>query len=75
MKYYKASQPIPGKGNAFVYYECSDDQAIVRQLTFIPATGELERVPDPIVKKLYRPEVLEESSKEEFEEYWLRQEA
>ncbi len=69
--YYKTSQPIPGKGDAWVFYECSEgDEAILRQLTYIPATGEAEQVPDPIVKKLYRPELLEKSSQEEFEQYW-----
>jgi hypothetical protein len=70
MLYFKTSQPVPGKGDALVLYECSDDQEVQRQLTYIPATGELEKVPDPVVTRLYRPEVLEESSKEEFESYW-----
>ncbi len=75
MLYFKASQPIPGKGDALVFYECSDDQKIVRQLTVIPATGEFERVPKPIVKRLYRPELLSSASQEEFEAYWNQAEA
>lgn len=72
MQYFKASQPIPGKGDALVYYECEKDQSIVRQLTYLPATNEIETVADPIVKKLYRPELLLEASKEEFDQYWLQ---
>ncbi|HOJ33284.1 MAG TPA: hypothetical protein PKY35_07980 [Candidatus Hydrogenedentes bacterium] len=70
MQYFRASQPIPGKGDAWVYYECTDDQKIVRQLTYIPATGEIDRVPDPIVKKLYKPEWLEPATQEDFCKLW-----
>jgi hypothetical protein len=70
MLYFKTSQPIPGKGDALVFYECDDDQTVVRQLTYIEATGEIDRVPDPIVKRLYRPEILRESSQEEFQQHW-----
>lgn len=70
MVYFKTSQPIPGKGDAWMYYECTDDKRIVRYLTHLPVTGETERVGDPVVKTLYRPEVLMDSSKEEFEEHW-----
>lgn len=70
MKYFKAAQPVPGKGEALIIYECSDEGTIQRQLTFITDTGELEQVTDPIVKKLYRPEVLTDSSEEEFTRYW-----
>ncbi len=70
MIYCKTSQPIPGKGDAWTFYECTDDQTIVRYVTVIPATGETERVPDPVVKKLYRPELTVDSSQEEFEQYW-----
>jgi hypothetical protein len=70
MIYYKTSQPVPGKGDATIYYECDDNQTVLRYVTHIDGTGEIEKVPDPIVKKLYRPEVLHESSQEEFEQYW-----
>lgn len=70
MKYFKAAQPVPGKGDAWVYYECTDDEKVERQLTFIPATGECERVPDPVVKKLYRPELLQDATEDEFMQYW-----
>jgi hypothetical protein len=70
MQYFKTSQPVPGKGDATVYYECDDDQTVLRYVTHIDGTGEIERVEDPIVKKLYRPEFLRESSKEEFDRHW-----
>ena len=71
MIYLKASQPIPGKGDAWTFYECSDDKRIARYVTYIAATGETECVPDPVVKRLYKPENLTESSQEEFERYWV----
>ncbi len=70
MIYYKASQPIPGKGDAWMFYECTDDKKIVRYVTYIAATRETERVSNPVVKKLYRPELLAESTQAEFERYW-----
>ncbi|MCP4642879.1 MAG: hypothetical protein GY851_20695 [bacterium] len=70
MKYFKASQPVPGKGDAWVYYECTDEEAVVRQLTVIPATGESERISDPVVKKLYRREMLQEATEQEFQGHW-----
>jgi hypothetical protein len=70
MKYFKSSQGIPGKGDAWTYYECSDEGVVQRQLTHIPATGETTRVPDPIVKKLYRPELLQDATAEEFLPLW-----
>ncbi len=72
MLYFKASQPVPGKGDAWVYYEARDDHSIVRQLTHIPATGEYQQTPDPVVKKLYRPELLQRATQEEFEQLWLQ---
>lgn len=73
MNYYKTSQPIPGKGQAWMYYECNDDGTVLRYVTHIPATRETQRVPDPVVKRLYRPELLVDSSKEEFDTYWTDQ--
>lgn len=75
MLYFKASQPVPGKGNAWVFYEARDDHSIIRQLTHIPETGEYRQVADPVVKKLYRPELLQESTQEEFEQLWLQSES
>lgn len=72
MQYFKTSQPVPGKGDALIFYECDDSQAIQRYVTHIPATGETERVSDPVVKKLYRPEFLLKSSAEEFTQHWSK---
>ncbi|MGC8737270.1 MAG: hypothetical protein ACP5UA_01340 [Candidatus Hydrogenedens sp.] len=70
MKYFKIAQFVPGKGDAWTYYECDDKETIQRQLTYIPETGEISKVPDPIVKRLYRPELLEPSTSEEFISLW-----
>jgi hypothetical protein len=70
MRYYKTSQPIPGKGYAWMLYECDEDEKVVRHVTHIPMTGEVQRVSDPVVKTLYRPDMLEASSREEFETLW-----
>ncbi len=70
MLYYKTRQPVPGKGDAWVYYECNDEQRVMRFVTHIPGTNETERVPDPVVKKLYRPESLMESTADEFLARW-----
>ncbi len=73
MKYFKTSQFVPGKGDAWTYYECDDNEAILRQLTYIPETGEISKVPDPIVKRLYRPELLEVSNAQEFLSLWEKE--
>ncbi|HIJ66249.1 MAG TPA: hypothetical protein HPP77_09905 [Candidatus Hydrogenedentes bacterium] len=73
MVYCKSSQPIPGKGDAWTYYECADDNTILRYVTYISQTNETERVTDPIVKKLYRPDLVQESSKDEFDRHWDRE--
>ncbi len=70
MLYFKSSQPVPGKGNAWTYYECDENQRVLRQLTHIPETDELTRVPDPIVKKLMRPDLTQETAAEEFMRLW-----
>ncbi|HDP35593.1 MAG TPA: hypothetical protein ENN29_10840 [Candidatus Hydrogenedentes bacterium] len=70
MNYYKTAQFVPGKGDAWTYYECGDDDKILRQLTNIPETGETDRITDPIVKKLYRPEKLQPASPSEFMTLW-----
>ena len=70
MIYYKSAQFVPGKGDALTLYECDDAKKVVRQLTHIPGTGEITRVPDPIVTRLYRPEVLQEATAEEFLQLW-----
>ncbi|HOH52426.1 MAG TPA: hypothetical protein PLI98_16980 [Candidatus Hydrogenedentes bacterium] len=73
MLYFRTSQFVPGKGDAWTYYECDDSQKVLRQLTHIPETGETTRVPDPIVTRLYRPELLVPASGEEFISLWQEQ--
>ena len=70
MIYYKTAQFVPGKGDAWTYYECDDAKKVLRQLTHIPDSNELTRVPDPIVKRLIRPELLQDATPEEFLQLW-----
>lgn len=70
MLYYKTSQYVPGKGDAWMFYECNDDQRVRRYFTYIPSTRELDKVPKPFIKKLQRPEMLQPASQEEFFQYW-----
>ena len=70
MRYFKTAQFVPGKGDAWTYYECGDDETVLRQLTHIPATGEFTKVSDPVVKKLYRPELLQDATETEFRDLW-----
>ena len=70
MLYYKTSQPVPGKGDAWMFYECNDDQTIRRYLTYIPATREIDKVAKPFIRKLQRPEMLMIADPEEFYQYW-----
>jgi len=70
MLYYKIGQPVPGKGDAWVYYECDEKFAIQRQMTVIPATGEVDCVPNPLVKKMTNMAYMTKASEEEFLEQW-----
>ncbi len=70
MLYFKASQYVPGKGDAWMYYECNDDKSVRRYMTYIPGTRELDKVPNPFIKKLQRPEDLESATEEEFFRLW-----
>ena len=70
MIYYKTSQVVPGKGDAWMFYECNDDQTVRRYMTYIPATRELDKVPNPFIKKLQRPEMLQSCEQAEFHQYW-----
>jgi len=70
MLYFKTAQFVPGKGDAWTYYECDDNKAVLRQMTYIAATDELTRVPDPIVKRLIRPEMLQDAEASEFLALW-----
>jgi hypothetical protein len=53
-----------------MFTEADDKGVIQRTLTFIPSTGELEKIPDPVVKFLFRPERLLPATAEEFLELW-----
>jgi hypothetical protein len=70
MVYFKTAQSVPGKGDAWTYYECDDAKKVLRQLTYISGSGELTRVPDPVVKRLIRPEMLQDATQEEFLRLW-----
>ena len=70
MQYFKTMMPVPGKGEAWTFYECDAARTVRRQMTYFTGTGEVQRVPDPIVKQLYRPEVLSEADGEEFLRLW-----
>ena len=70
MIYFKTSQFVPGKGEAWMFYECTDDRKVRRYLTFIPTTREITKVSDPFIKVLQNPERLMRADKEEFEQYW-----
>ena len=71
MKYFKGSQFVPAKGEALMFYECADDGVtVVRQCSFITGTGESTKTDRPVVKKLFRPEMLQPSNKEEFDRFW-----
>lgn len=70
MLYFKTAQFVPGKGEAWTYYECDDAQKVLRQLTYIPGTDEMTKVPDPIVKRLIRPEMLQTADGSEFLALW-----
>ncbi len=70
MIYYKTSQYVPGKGDAWMFYECNDDRTVRRYMTYIPSTRELDKVTKPFIRRLMKPETLMESSQEEFHQYW-----
>lgn len=72
MKYYKAAQFVPDKGNAWMLYECEDDLRVKRFVTHIPETGEVDRNEKPVIKRLFRPESLEEIDADEFNEIWRK---
>ncbi len=70
MKYLKTAQYVPGKGEAWMYYELDDQMTVQRYCTHIPMTGECEHVANPIIKQLFRPEMMQESTAEEFQAKW-----
>lgn len=70
MRYFKTAQFVPGKGQAWMFYEVDDGGRVLRTLTHVEGTGEISRVPDPVVKRLIRPELLQEAAAEEFLRLW-----
>ena len=70
MLYYKTSQYVPGKGDAWMFYECNDDRTVRRYMTYIPSTRELDKVTKPFIRRLMKPESLMDSSQDEFHQYW-----
>lgn len=70
MQYFKSAMFIPGKGQAFTYSEATDEDKVLRSLTHIPGTGEISRIPDPVVKMLFMKERLQACPPEEFLALW-----
>jgi hypothetical protein len=70
MQYFKSAMFIPGKGQAFTYSEATDEDKVLRSLTHIPSTGEISRIPDPVVKMLFMKERLTACPAEELLELW-----
>ncbi len=70
MKYFKTAQMVPGKGDAWMYYEVDDAGKVLRTLTYVDGTNEITRVPDPIVKRLIRPDILQDAAADEFLSLW-----
>ncbi len=58
------------KGEAWMYYECEDDLTVNRVVTHIPMTGESTLTPDPVIRVLFRPEMMLPSAQAEFDKYW-----
>lgn len=74
LRYYKSSQFIPTKGESYSYYECNQDDEVTRYVTYIPETGELDKI-DVTWSMELRKEGAEEIDREEFMENWRRSEA
>jgi len=70
MKYFKISQVVPGKGNAWTYYETDDSLSIQRILTHIPEVNETKLFATPKIKTLFQPERLMKSNEDEFIALW-----
>lgn len=70
MKYYRSEQFVPMKGVAQMYYEVDEAGTVVRFMTVFPDTGDVECMPDPPMKRLFRPELLDSVEAEEFNRYW-----
>lgn len=61
---------MPGKGNAWTYYETNDSLGIQRILTHIPEVNETKIFPSPKIKSLFQPEKLIKCDGSEFEKLW-----
>jgi hypothetical protein len=70
MQYFKSAMFIPGKGQAWTYSEATDEDRVLRSLTYIPGTDEISRIPDPVVKKLFMKDRLTACPAEEFLQLW-----
>ncbi|MBI3272300.1 MAG: hypothetical protein HYZ53_25135 [Planctomycetes bacterium] len=70
MRYYKTAQYVPGKGDAWMYYECDDRDLVQRYVTHIPATNETDKVSAPVVQTVFRPDTLLPIEAKEFLERW-----
>jgi hypothetical protein len=70
LKYYRGAQFVPMKGTAAMFYETDDAGTVLRFMTVISSTGEIEGTDRPPVKKLFRPELLDSVEADEFEHYW-----
>ena len=70
MKYFRGIQFVPMKGNASMYYETDDEGNVKRFMTVFPASGEIERMQNPPIKRLFRPELLDVVDAGEFEKHW-----
>lgn len=75
MQYYKISQPVPGKGFAWTYYETDEQGAITRIMSHIPEVNETMLYPNPKMKTLYDPARLNPCDESEFNEIWNQAEA
>lgn len=70
MKYYRGEQFVPNKGMGAMYYEVDDADNVTRFMTVFEEVNEVERMPDPPMKRLFRPELLEPVDADEFNRHW-----
>ncbi len=68
-RYFKTSQVVPTKGTSYSYYECDEDFEVLRYVTHIPETGDLDQLEVDWTMELRRDGV-EEIDRDEFESYW-----
>ena len=68
--YLKTSQPVPGQGMSYTFYEIKGEDTILRMLSHLPEVNKISLYPKPPVKSLFAPERCEKSSEEEFNALW-----